>query len=92
MFNLNEKNFPIGERCGRNNQNKFCLRLLRRRFSPWELKRKSKIFEKNAKFSICLHVKGHGGIAVSPFEITKGFELGVGHKGDTIAYPYKTFL
>ena len=37
MFNLNEKYFFISERCGRNHQNKFCLRPLKRRFYPWEL-------------------------------------------------------
>ena len=37
MLNLNEKYFTISEPCGRNHQNKFCLRPLKRRFSPWEL-------------------------------------------------------
>ena len=37
MFNLNEKYFSISERCGRNHQNKFCLRLPKRRFCTWEL-------------------------------------------------------
>ena len=39
MFNLNEKYFSISERCGRNHQNKFCLRLPKRRFCTWELSR-----------------------------------------------------
>ena len=38
MLNLNEKYFTISERRGRNHQNKFCLRPLKGRFSPWELK------------------------------------------------------
>ena len=38
MFNLNEKYFSISERCGRNHQNKFCLRLPKRRFCTWELR------------------------------------------------------
>ena len=37
MFNLNEKYFSISERCGRNHQNNFCLRLLKRRLCTWEL-------------------------------------------------------
>ena len=37
MFNLNEKYFSISERCGRNDQNKFCIRPLKGRFYPWEL-------------------------------------------------------
>ena len=37
MFNLNEKYFSISVRCGRNHQNKFCLRPLKGRLSPWEL-------------------------------------------------------
>ena len=37
MFNLNEKYFSISERCGRNHQNKFCLRPLKGRLGPWEL-------------------------------------------------------
>ena len=37
MSNLNEKYFTISERRGRNHQNKFCLRPLKGRFSPWEL-------------------------------------------------------
>ena len=37
MLNLNEKYFTISEPRGRNHQNKFCLRPLKRRFSPWEL-------------------------------------------------------
>ena len=41
MLNLNEKYFSISERCGRNHQNKFCLRPLKGRFYPWELKVKS---------------------------------------------------
>ena len=39
MSNLNEKYFTISERRGRNHQNKFCLRPLKGRFSPWELNR-----------------------------------------------------
>ena len=39
MFNLNEKYFSISERCGRNHQNKFCLRPLKGRLGPWELTR-----------------------------------------------------
>ena len=38
MLNLNEKYFTIREPRGRNHQNKFCLRPLKRRFYPWELK------------------------------------------------------
>ena len=38
MFNLNEKYFSISERCGRNHQNKFCLRPSKRRLCTWELK------------------------------------------------------
>ena len=41
MFNLNEKYFSISERCGRNHQNKFCLRPLKGRFYPWELNSKN---------------------------------------------------
>ena len=37
MFNLNEKYFSISERCGRNHQNKFCLRSPKRRLCTWEL-------------------------------------------------------
>ena len=37
MFNLNEKYFSISERCGRNHQNKFCLRPPKRRLCTWEL-------------------------------------------------------
>ena len=37
MFNLNEKYFSISERCGRNHQNKFCLRPLKERLGTWEL-------------------------------------------------------
>ena len=37
MFNLNEKYVSISERCGRNHQNKFCLRPLKGRLGPWEL-------------------------------------------------------
>ena len=44
MFNLNEKYFSISERCGRNHQNKFCLRPLKGRLGPWEL---------NPKVNIC---------------------------------------
>ena len=43
MLNLNEKYFSISERCGRNHQNKFCLRPLKGRFTvmghldgPWQ--------------------------------------------------------
>jgi len=38
MLNLNEEYFSISERCGRNHQNKFCLRPLKGRFYPWELR------------------------------------------------------
>ena len=38
MFNLNEKYFPISERCGRNHQNKFLFTSPKETFSPWELK------------------------------------------------------
>ena len=38
MFNLNEKYFSISERCGRNHQNKFCLRPLKWTNVPGELK------------------------------------------------------
>ena len=44
MFNLNEKYFSISERCGRNHQNKFCLRPLKGRLGPWELNRLNLIF------------------------------------------------
>ena len=37
MFNLNEKYFPISERCGRNHQNKFLFTSPKETFSPWEL-------------------------------------------------------
>ena len=37
MLNLNEKYFTISERRRRNDQNKFCLRPLKGRVSPWEL-------------------------------------------------------
>ena len=37
MFNLNEKYFSISERCGRNHQNKFCLRPLKWTNVPGEL-------------------------------------------------------
>ena len=43
MFNLNEKYFSISERCGRNHQNKFCLRPLKGRFYPWELKHRNTV-------------------------------------------------
>ena len=44
MSNLNEKYFTISERCGRNHQNKFCLRPLKGRLGPWEFINYSKIF------------------------------------------------
>ena len=37
MFNLNEKYFPISERCGRNHQNNFLFTSPKETFSPWEL-------------------------------------------------------
>ena len=37
MFNLNEKYFPISERCGRNHQNKILFTSPKETFSPWEL-------------------------------------------------------
>ena len=46
MLNLNEKYFSISERCGRNHQNKFCLRPLKGRLGPWELKPKKSDFYK----------------------------------------------
>ena len=42
MFNLNEKYFSISERCGRNHQNKFCLRPLKWTNVPGELNRRFK--------------------------------------------------
>ena len=51
MFNLNEKYFSISERCGRNHQNKFCLRLPKRRFCTWELNTRKK-FKYNTESQI----------------------------------------
>ena len=58
MFNLNEKYFSISERCGRNHQNKFCLRPLKGRLGPWELTMKllkQKRFIRNCrlKYTVC---------------------------------------
>ena len=52
MFNLNEKYFSIGERCGRNHQNKFCLRPLKGRFYPWELRSVVTVGDPNQLFQI----------------------------------------
>ena len=43
MFNLNDKNFPISERCGRNHQNKILFTSPKETFSPWELRRSDQL-------------------------------------------------
>ena len=60
MFNLNEKYFPISERCGRNHQNKFLFTSPKETFSPWEL---NKIPQCNYRKSA--HLKFHDGISIS---------------------------
>ena len=45
MFNLNEKYFSISERCGRNHQNKFCLRPLKWTNVPGELSHRHWLWE-----------------------------------------------
>ena len=53
MFNLNEKYFSISERCGRNHQNKFCLRPPKRRLCTWELSLSCYIINVIIKFYLC---------------------------------------
>ena len=55
-LNLNEKYFSISDRCGRNHENKFCLRPLKGRLGPWELTVDLRL-KKLVKHPLCFHSK-----------------------------------
>ena len=54
MFNLNEKYFSISERCGRNHQNKFCLRPLKWTNVPGELSELSHLYNQDTSGQIAM--------------------------------------
>ena len=79
MLNLNEIYFSISERCGRNHQNKFCLRPLKRRFYPWELNdfKLKKIIKIMILLPIFLNCHPHevNDIAMSPTSLSPTLAL-----------------
>ena len=85
MLNLNEKYFTISEPRGRNHQNKFCLRPLKRRFSPWELNHRYAMF--------CVHLVSLKWFLVTSIQYTsEQTSLGVNAGNDKLERPFRLNL